>query len=149
LVGDDRSNVHCFPYSIATPTGMIVDIVHPESYSAREFNNLVSQYLNQRDKNQLLAIKNQLDQWKINNIKLHKSLDGSSLMKEISTVSESLSEIATIGLEALEYLDKGTRPITGWKENTLKHWSEIPLTDGQTKIAVAKGIKQLVEATTK
>jgi hexosaminidase len=100
-----RTRTH--KYTQQTPLNRLVDAVRPESRTAREFAALVDRM----DKPQIRAW---LTLWRDNDAKLKPMLEKSFLLSEDLQVSKDLSQIASVGLEALDYLDRGKHPPAAW-----------------------------------
>ena len=84
----------------------VVDAAHPESYTAREFGNLVDGYLSENDPGSKDKIMAQLIKWQQNNELLNPLLDDNQRLAEIRPISLALSEIAGAGIEALDVMAK-------------------------------------------
>jgi hexosaminidase len=100
-----RTRTH--KYTQQAPLNRLVDAVRPESRTAREFAALVDRM----DKPQIRAW---LTLWRDNDAKLRPALEKSFLLAEDVQVSKDLNQVATIGLEALDYLERGKRPPAAW-----------------------------------
>jgi len=100
-----RTRTH--KYTQQTPLNRLVDAVRPESRAAREFAALVDRM----DKPQIRAW---LTLWRDNDAKLKPTLEKSFLLGEDVQVSKDLSQVAAVGLEALDYLDRGKHPSAAW-----------------------------------
>jgi hexosaminidase len=100
-----RARTH--KYTQPTPLNRLVDAARPESRTAREFTSLVDRM----DKPQIRAW---LTLWRDNDAKVKPLLEKSFLLAEDVQVSKDLSLVATIGLEALDYLDRGKHPPAAW-----------------------------------
>ncbi len=94
-------------YTQLTPLNRLVDAARPESDTAREFAVLVDQM----DRAQMRIW---LTRWRDNDAQLKPTLEKSELLKEDIPVSEALSRLGAIGLQALDYLDRGERPPDAW-----------------------------------
>src|SRR5258708_8794583 len=100
-----RTRTH--KYTQQTPLNRLVDAVRPESLTARDFAALVDRM----DKPQIRAWLTLL---RDNDAKLRPTLEKSFLLAEDVQVSKDLNQVATIGLEALDYLERGKRPPAAW-----------------------------------
>jgi hexosaminidase len=101
--GYDRESLH--EYNSASALNHMVDAVGPESEAARKFDNLAM----------VIAVgtptpevwqkaRDLLVTWRDNDAKLQPALAGSELTAELSGLSKSVSQVAGIGLEALDDL---------------------------------------------
>jgi hexosaminidase len=101
-----RENLGIKYYSF-TPLNHLVDAVSPESEQAREFRNLARRIAAGAGTS---AETQQMQQWLIlwrdNDAVLHPQLSQSQLTAELAPLSANLTEAATIGLSALDALQK-------------------------------------------
>lgn len=122
-------------YTQATPLTGLVDAARPESVAARDFD--------QMDRPQMRIW---LTRWRDNDARLKPLLQKSELFREDVPVSENLSRLATIGLQALEYLDRGERPSAAWlaEQRAFLETCKKPL--AELRIAIVPSIEKLVNA---
>jgi hexosaminidase len=97
-------------YDTFTPLNRLVDAVPPESETGREFSNLVNRIVAGRASNaDWVQARNWLVLWRDNDAQLVPSLQGSAITQELVPLSQTLREIAILGLQALDGLkDHGT-----------------------------------------
>ncbi|HEY6392811.1 MAG TPA: family 20 glycosylhydrolase [Bryobacteraceae bacterium] len=132
-----RTRTH--KYTQQTPLTRLVDAVRPESRTAREFAALVDRM----DKPQIRAW---LTLWRDNDAKLRPTLEKSFLLAEDVQVSKDLSQIATIGLEALDYLDHGKRPPQAWLTRQKAFLDSARKIRQELFIAIVPAIQKLIGA---
>ncbi len=83
----------------------LVDAVPPESDTARNFSNLVAAIVaGKASPEQWQQAKSQLTLWRDNDAKLRPSLDRSEITAELIPVSQTLAQVSSIGLRALDDL---------------------------------------------
>jgi hexosaminidase len=93
-------------YRTFTPLNRLVDAVPPESETAREFNNLAKSIAaGKASPEQWQEARDWLVLWRDNNARLEPTLGRSDLTAELTPVSQTLSQVAAIGLQALDDLD--------------------------------------------
>jgi len=93
------------PYSTLSPLNRLVDAVPPESETARKFTELATLIAaGKASPEQQKKAHDWLEQWRDNDQKLAPQLAASDLTAELIPVSRSLSQVAAIGLEALDDL---------------------------------------------
>lgn len=93
-------------YTTSSPLNRLVDAVSPESDTAREFNNLAKLIAaGKATPEQRQQARNWLVLWRDNDAKLQPLLVRSELTFELVSVSHTLSEVAEIGLQALDDLE--------------------------------------------
>lgn len=136
-------------YKQYSPYTRIVDAARPESKRAREFNKCVNEFLKSKDTEKEKLIKQWLYTWKINHENLLPIINQSPIIKEIKPLSQNLSEISLIGLEALVLLRGGNSAPIKWLDKANELIEEAKKPYGQTEIRVIDGIKSLVKASKK
>jgi hexosaminidase len=99
--GYDREGLH--EYSTQSALNHMVDAVGPESESARKFALLAASIAaGKATAEQRREAREELVAWRDNDAKLQPTLGGSDLTAELSGISKSVSQVAGIGLEALD-----------------------------------------------
>ena len=96
-------------YTQQTPLNRLVDAAEPESQRARDFGALVDQM--DRPK-----IREWLTQWSENGAKLDPMLSKTFLLAEVKPLSEDLTKLANIGLEALDSIESGQKRPSAWRD---------------------------------
>jgi len=92
-------------YDWHSPLNHLVDAVPPESNSARDFDNLVAAIVaGTASPDEWQQTKDQLTLWRDNDAKLQPSLKQSDITAELIPVSQTLAQVSTIGLRALDDL---------------------------------------------
>jgi hexosaminidase len=101
--GYDRESLHA--YNNLSALNHLVDAVPPESEAARKFGVLVGTIVaGKATAAQWQEARESLTLWRDNDAKLQPELTGSDLMAELSGLSKSVSQVAGIGLQALDDL---------------------------------------------
>ena len=94
-----------------TPLNRLDDAVPPESDIAREFNNIAQRIASRKaTPEDWQHARNWLVLWRDNDAKLQPLLKHSFLTQDLGPVSHNLSQVAEIGLQALEDL-QNNRPV--------------------------------------
>jgi hexosaminidase len=92
-------------YDWHSPLNHLVDAVPPESDTARNFSNLVAAIVaGKASAEQWQQAKGQLTLWRDNDAKLQPSLNRSDITAELIPVSQTLAQVSSIGLRALDDL---------------------------------------------
>jgi hexosaminidase len=136
------------PIDFHAPLTRMIDAAYPESDVAREFSNLVQQFLQSGYKDQAAAaqIRTWLALWRYNDAKLHPLLLQSSLLQEDIPVSQNLSMLGAAGLQALDYLDKGQAEPDLWKAQQMAVIEQAKKPVAGLLLVVVAPVQQLVEA---
>jgi hexosaminidase len=101
--GYERENLK--EYKSLSALNRLVDAVPPESETARQFNELAKLIVaGNASSQQWQEAQAWLTLWRDNDAKLQSSLGGSELTVELIPLSQSLSRVAAIGLQALDDL---------------------------------------------
>jgi hexosaminidase len=90
------------PYDATSPLNRLVDAVPPESETARRFGELTKRIIaGTASPEQWQEARDWLVLWRDNDVKLQPLLEISDLTAELVPVSHTLSQVASIGLQAL------------------------------------------------
>ena len=98
-------------YRTFTPLNRLVDAVPPESNTARQFNELAKLIVaGSASPQQWQQAREWLTLWRDNDAKLQPSLQQSEITAELVPLSHTLSQVASIGLQALNDLQAHRHP---------------------------------------
>jgi len=131
--------VRTHKYTQLTPLDGLVDAALPESETARNFAILADQM--NRDQMRIW-----LTRWRDNDVLLQPTLEKSALLKEDIPVSADLSRLASIGLQALDYLDRKQRPPESWLVPQRAFLEKLKKPQADVRIAIVPSIEKLVNA---
>lgn len=135
------------PATSASPLNRVVDAVRPESMTARQFADGVSQLVGGAAKPGSEArVRNLLDRWRDNQAELHPQFEKSLLLKEVAPVSQNLSALGAAGLAALDYLDRGETAPAAWVAAQLALVEQAEKPQAQLLIMVASSVGKLIQA---
>jgi hexosaminidase len=126
-------------YTQLTPLDGLVDAARPESETAGLFSALVDRM----DRDQMRIW---LTRWRDNDALLQPTLEKSRLLKEVIPVSADLSRLASIGLQALDYLDRNQRPPESWLAQQKAFLEKLKKPQAELRIAIVPSIEKLVNA---
>lgn len=127
-----------------TPLTSVSDIIPTDPSTKRKFRALVKLYLEKHDKNTGEAIKAYLLAWKQNDTYLRPLFTGNKRLKEVEDHSKNLASAATIGLDALDRMDKGTANNAAWVQKQSDALTAFEKTHYETEIAIIPEIEELV-----
>jgi hexosaminidase len=129
------------------PLNRVIDAARPESLTARDFNQLVDEFLAGKIKPGMeIQIRSTLDQWKDNEIQLEPSAQNSALVQEVMPLSHDLSALAAAGLQALNYLDRGEKAPDAWKKQQIALAQSAIQPKAQLLLMVASPVQKLIQA---
>ena len=113
-------------YNQQTPLTGLADIVPPESKTAREFAALV-------DRMDRAQMRIWLTRWRDNDARVEPS--------------QALSRLGSIGVQALDYLDRNQRPLDAWLAEQRAFLETLKKPQNEVRLAIVPSIEKLVAAT--
>ena len=130
-----------------TPLNRVIDAARPESLTARDFNQLVDEFLAGKIKPGMeIQIRSTLNKWKNNEVQLEPAAQGSALVQEVAPLSHDLSALAAAGLQALDYLDRGEKAPQAWKTQQIALAQSAIQPRAQLLLLVASPVQKLIQA---
>lgn len=132
-------------YTSFSPYTRTVDAARPESKTAREFSNLVDNYLSGQKEN-YSRIENWLTLWRDNFPNLKTTLESSPILKEMIPMSENLLQISLAGLDTLDHLKNNKSADEEWLNEKLELIKKSKKPYGQTELMVVEPIEKLIKA---
>ncbi len=135
------------PYTSQTPLNHLVDAIPPESMTARRFDNLVKRIVaGKGSAEDWQQAQDWLALWRDNDALLQPMLLKSSITAELVPVSQSLRQVAEIGLEALKNIQQGARVSTEVQGKQLNAVTAAEKPQAALLLKVATSIELLVKA---
>jgi hexosaminidase len=142
-----REEIAAVEATSQSPLNRVIDAVRPESMTARHFAQLVDELIAGRadpeDKQEVRAF---LIRWRNNPSDLQALATHSFLIKEIVPLSQDLSAVATAGLQAIDYIDRGERAPDAWTTQQFALLEQAQKPKAQLLLMVAPSVQKLVEA---
>jgi hexosaminidase len=130
-----------------TPLNHLIDAVPPESDEAREFHKLCDAITSgTATPEQWQKARAWLTIWSENDAKLAPSLPKSEITAELAPLSLSLKQVAEIGLDALDHLQKGTPIAADQQKQNLAAVTDAEKPQAVVKLMVAPSVELLVKA---
>jgi hypothetical protein len=126
----------------------MVDAVPPESERARRFAQAVNRLTasNFTDRQSLAFIRSQLTLWRDNDALLAPTLERSFALRELTQISRNLSSLATAGLQALAFIEKGELVPESWRQEQSALVQQAGRPEADLILAIAPAVAKLVEA---
>ena len=136
------------PQTMLSPLTGVIDAAVPDSETARKFNWMVSEFLNDAPRYQLYRaeLSQMLAEWQTASAALEPLIDRSPALKEVKPLAQNLAVLGETGLEAVSYLKLGMPPPRDWRETSLAKVNEAAKPYGALEFAIIAGTKQLVNA---
>jgi hexosaminidase len=125
-------------YTQQTPLNRLVDAARPESVAARRFDDLITA-------SDWIAARVMLSTWLDNSPRLDPLLQN-ALLQEIAPVSAALTQTATIGIEALDFISSKQRPPQSWTDHATQILADAKRAKAEVILAIADPVQKLVEA---
>ena len=136
-----------FAYTTQTPMNRLVDAVRPESDRARLFRDAVDDFLRNAPrlgKPEDIQVKLRL--WRDNDKTLRPILEKSPRGIEIVSLSQELSNVAGLGLEAVKFLESNSQPPANWVENGQHVLDAAQIPQQEVEIAIIPAVRKLLLA---
>jgi hexosaminidase len=142
----NRGMMH--PTTMLSPLTSLVDGAQADAQAARPFasvvDGLVSDAPSFHTYQQNLRIT--LTQWRDARPGLDALIARSPLLKEAEPLAHDMSDLGTVGLEALTYLSGGVAPPNGWREDRLAVIERAAKPKAALEFVIIPSIKKLVIA---
>jgi len=127
------------------PLDRLIDAARPESATARHFAAMVDLLL-AGDSTTKEEIRTWLIRWQNNQAELRPVAEQSFLLKEVIPLSQNLSQVASIGLQAMDDLDRGESPGDEGKAEALAVLQQAQQQKAQLLLMIVPPVQKLVEA---
>ncbi|HEY3404432.1 MAG TPA: beta-N-acetylhexosaminidase [Ohtaekwangia sp.] len=128
------------------PLNEVVDAVHPESYPAYRFNKMVREFVKDSTHSVHAAeIEKALILYRDNDPLFQATFNGNKRLERIFPVSGNVRELSIIGLQALDRIKQNIRYSEEEKKLQLDQIQKLTEPQQGVIIAIAPGIRQLVE----
>ena len=120
----------------------------PESDTAREFSELAKLIVaGKATQQQWQQAREWLTLWRDNDAKLQPSLQKSEITAELIPLSHSLSQVASIGLQALDDLQARKRPAEPTLQSSLQMLKAAEKPEAALRNMIVPSVELLVNAT--
>jgi hexosaminidase len=134
-------------YTFFSPLTRVVDAALPDAKKARIFRQQVEDFVTGNiNKETADVLIRDLKLWKRNHQKLKPIIARSPVLKEIETLSQDLSRIAVIGLEAVESILAGKKVSLQWIQESKKVLKSAKEPRGHAELMIVTAVERLVEA---
>jgi hexosaminidase len=120
-----------------TPLNRLVDAARCESVPARDFARLVDAMDRKRIREWLLR-------WRDNDAALQPVLAKSFLLTEVVPLSQQLRQVAEVGIEALDMLEKGKVPPQAWVKRQQALLDEAKKPRAEVQLMIVSPVEKLL-----
>jgi hexosaminidase len=142
-----REEIAAVEATSLSPLNRVIDAARPESATARHFADLIDALVTGRaDPEATQEVRVLLTRWRDNQTNLQPLENESFLLKEIVPVSQDLSAVAAVGLQALDHLDRGERASDTWAAQQFALLEQAEKPKAQLLLMVAPSVQKLIEA---
>jgi hexosaminidase len=131
-------------YDVDVPLNRLVDAVSPESDGARKANLLAQSALH--DPSSRPQLRKWLTRWSTNDAQLEPFLVTSALRKELIPLSQDLSALGSLGLQALDVIESGQSVTPEKRKQDLATLEEHIKPHAELQLAVEPTVRLLIEA---
>ncbi len=144
-------------YKSYSPFTLMADATSSDAKGARVFRKQVERYVASPTAEDKEEMKKSLAQWKDNHTAFLKLMKGSPVLKQLEKLSSNVSDVSSIGLEAIEksssdesWYNEKTAFIKAVKDSSVaKQHSDKTFEDGRCEIKILDAIQTLVDNTNK
>jgi hexosaminidase len=136
------------PQTMLAPLTGLIDAALPDSRAARRFAADVDGLLSDapRFEGHAMKVHGTLAKWRDAGPELEALMDASAGLHEARPFAKDLSDLGTIGLEALSFLRKGVAPPVEWRDARLAALDAIAKPKAGLELRVVADVRQLVVA---
>jgi len=134
---------HRRPYTSYSPYTRVVDAARPDAAVARHFRNLVADYLQDPTREKAGQIKVWLARWKNNHETLMETIGHSPVLREIAPLSETLRDVAGVGLEAIDYLQTESTPPADWLDTNMVILQNAEKPQAEVELRIVSAVEKL------
>ncbi len=127
-------------YTVFSPLTKLADVAVPDQRVPRVFRRWVMEFFGKEDE-----IMKQLLIWKNNDSAFRVLLARSPVLKEAAPLSESLSALGEIGLEAMSFIRAYRPPDEEWSQRSRGVLAKARLQSGRCELQVVESVGALVE----
>jgi hexosaminidase len=141
-----RGQMH--PTTMLSPLTSLVDAAHADADAARPLAAAVDALLSDAPRFNAYQenLKLTLAEWRDARPALDAIIAQSPVLRDAEPLAQDMSDLGTVGLEALSYLAAGVAPPTGWREARLATIEQAAKPKAALEFAVIPSIKKLVVA---
>ena len=128
-------------YTYLTPLNRLVDATPPESDAGRDFFILASKW-----QANATELRRRLVLWHDNRTRVMPLLQSSTFLQEGVPLAQEVAAVASLGLEALDYLEAKRQPPPDWIARQRALLQDAAKPQAELRIAILPGVSTLVDA---
>jgi hexosaminidase len=123
------------------------DSIPPESVVAREFATRVDRIIaGKASPDDIEAVRQWMTAWKLNDQRLAPTIQQSELLREDASVSQNLSAVGALGLQALDLVTSHSTAPAGWPAQQMTQLEAMKQPQAELLLMVVEPVEKLVQA---
>ena len=130
-------------YKSYAPFLLFADACIADPPDAYRFNKMIESFLD-GSRDNLKDINNYLSLWEANNDLFVEIAQDAPALNEIAELSANLSDLGSVGKEALSFILEGKTPDTVWTEESKLIFEKAKKQGGRTELQIVNSIEQLI-----
>lgn len=136
------------PATMLSPLTGLVDAAHADAEAARPFASMVDGFLSDAPRFHTYRenLKITLSQWRDSRPALDAVVARSPILREAEPLIKDMSDLGTIGLEAITYMAAGVTPPGDWRESRLAVVAEAEKPKAALEFVIIPSVRKLVVA---
>ena len=132
-------------YTVFSPYTKLADVATPDQPEPRIFAQTVQDFLVSNDPELEQNIIAHLTKWKNNHTDFLQTLRNSPVLEEAKILSENLSLLAQVGLEAMEFIHEKKQAEFGWLQRCNRVVANSKQQGGRCDLQVVHPIERLIK----
>jgi hexosaminidase len=143
--GYKRSGTHRYSQEVAL--NRLPDSVPPESIVARDFATRVDRIVaGKASPDDIEAVRQWMTAWKLNDQRLAPTIQKSALLQEDASISQNLSALGALGLQALDLVTSHSAAPAGWPAQQMTQLEAMKQPQAELLLMVVDPVEKLVQA---
>jgi hexosaminidase len=132
-------------YQSYSPFTLWADAAVADAVDARKFKLAIEKLLSNKNAMDLFEVKGWLNRWEANHEEVIKTVNQSPVSREILSLSESLKNASTLGLEATALLYSGKSVNDQWLKNAKEVLKQASQQGGRTELMIIEPLSKLID----
>jgi hexosaminidase len=136
------------PQTMLSPLTGLVDAARPDSRASRDFERMVDALLSDapRFESRAQSLQNILTEWQSTGAQLEAMIERTPALNEARPLARDLSQMGTVGLEALSFLMRGIQPTAEWRDARLATLEQAAHPAAALEFPIVPSVRELIIA---
>src|ERR1043165_1459401 len=136
------------PQTMLSPLTGLVDAARPDSRASRDFERMVDALLSDapRFESRAQSLQNILTEWQSAGAQLEAMIERTPALNEARPLARDLSQMGTVGLEALSFLMRGIQPTAEWRDARLATLEQAAKPAAALEFPIIPSVRELIIA---